>query len=104
MSAMTQIFMVDDRRHKFMPAGKGMLTLSADGFHLEGTLDGTAFSKDISIAGLPTLPFSPGKHLELQEGGTIYRCVLDDGRLVMKFIHMLKIYYELAQSKNAVKA
>lgn len=104
MSAMTQIFMVDDRRHKFMPAGKGMLTLSADGFHLEGTLGGTAFSKDISIAGLPTLPFSPGKHLELQDGATIYRCVLEDGRLVMKFIHMLKIYYELAQSKNAVKA
>ena len=96
--------MVDNQRHKFIPVGEGVLTLQPDAFHLEGVLDGAVLSKDISIAGLPTLPFSPGKHLALQDGATIYRCVLDDGRLVMKFIHMLKIHYELAQSKNAVKA
>jgi DNA-directed RNA polymerase subunit RPC12/RpoP len=100
LSARTKICMVDDRRHKFIPVGEGMLTLDPGGFRLEGTLGGAALDKGISIAGLPTLPFSPGKHLELQDGGTIYRCVLDDGRLVMKFIHMLKIFYELSQKEK----
>jgi DNA-directed RNA polymerase subunit RPC12/RpoP len=100
LSARTKICMVDDRRHKFIPVGEGILTLDPGGFRLEGTLGGAALDKGISIAGLPTLPFSPGKHLELQDGGTIYRCVLDDGRLVMKFIHMLKIFYELSQKEK----
>ncbi len=102
-SAKTKICMVDDRRHKFLPVGEGMLTLQPGGFRLQGSLGGVPLDKEVSIAGLPTLPFSPGKHLELQDGGTIYRCVLDDGRLVMKFIHMLKIFYELSQKKDMEK-
>ena len=102
LSAKTQICMVDD--HKFLPVGEGVLTLQPEGFRLEGTLQGEQICKEISIAGLPILPFSPGKHLELQDGGRIYRCVLEDGRLVMKYIHMLKIFYEASQSKNIVKA
>lgn len=104
LSAKTRICMVDDRRHKFIPVGQGLLTLDPGGFRLEGTLGGTALDKGISIAGLPTLPFSPGKHLELQDGGTIYRCILDDGRMVMKFIHMLKIFYELSQKEKSANA
>lgn len=103
LSAKTQICMVDDRRHKFLPVGEGVLTLQPEGFRLEGTLQGEQICKEISIAGLPILPFSPGKHLELQDGGTIYRCVLEDGSLVMKYIHMLKLFYEVSQSKNMLK-
>ena len=103
LTAQTQICMVDDRRHKFMPVGEGMLTLQPEGFRLEGTLGGTLLDKRIPVAGLPTLPFSPGRHLELQDGGTIYRCVLHDGRLVMKFIHMLKNLYEVSQKKTNEK-
>ena len=103
LSAKTRICMVDDRRHKFLPVGEGVLTLQPGCFRLQGFLAGAPLDKEISIAGLPTLPFSPGKHLELQDGGTIYRCVLDDGRLVMKFIHMLKIFYELSQKKEMEK-
>ncbi len=32
----------------------------------------------------------------------IYRCVFQDGRLVMKYINLLKVFYELAQ--ESVKA
>ena len=52
------------------------------------------------IAGIPTLPFKPGKYLEVQHGSDIYRCVLSDGRLVMKFINMLKIFHELGSKKS----
>ena len=49
-------------------------------------------------------PFSPGKHFEIQDGQMIYRCVLEDGKMVMKFINMLKIFYEQAQNMTPVKA
>lgn len=64
-------------------------------FLIEGMLHGEEVSLCIPIAGFPTLPFSPGKYLEIQDGQTIYRCVLQDGRLAMKFINMVKIFYEL---------
>lgn len=39
---------------------------------------------------------------ELFSGEDIYRCVLGDGRLVMKFINMVKIFYELHQNRIAL--
>jgi len=100
ISCKTQICMVDDKRHKFMPVGEGTVTLMRGKFLLEGTLGGAALHAEISIAGVPTLPFSPGKYLEIQDGGTIYRCVLEDGKLVMKFINMLKIFYDQNRIKE----
>lgn len=100
ISCRTCIHMVDDRRHKFMEVGSGTVTLISGKFLLEGTIGGTPVSKEISVLGVPTLPFSPGRHLELQDGATIYRCVLEDGKLVMKFINMLKIFYERNQVKK----
>ena len=46
-----------------------------------------------------TLPFTPGKHLEVQNGNDIYRCVLEDGRLAMKFINMIKIFFDLSREQ-----
>ena len=37
----------------------------------------------------------------IQNGKDIYRCVLEDGRLAMKFINMVKIYYELHEEAHA---
>ena len=48
----------------------------------------------IPITNFASLPFKPGKHLEVQHGEKIYRCVLKDGHLAMKFINMVKIFYE----------
>lgn len=93
LSCTTQIHMIDYQKHKFYPVGCGTVTLYEDHFHLQGTLHGEEMDMKISIAGLPTLPFSPGKYFEIQDGKNIYRCVLDDGSLVMKFINLVKIYY-----------
>ena len=54
------------------------------------------------IGNVPTLPFSPGKHLEVQDGPDTYRCVLEDGKQVMKFINMVKVFYELNHETVAV--
>lgn len=95
LSARTAIHMVDPQKKKYVPAGDGMLTLSPEKFLIEGTLKGEEVSLSIPIASFPTLPFSPGKYMEIQDGQTIYRCVLEDGRPVMKFINMVKAFHQL---------
>ncbi|MBR3974208.1 MAG: 1-acyl-sn-glycerol-3-phosphate acyltransferase [Oscillospiraceae bacterium] len=95
LSAKTAIHMVDPKKKKYIPVGEGTVTLNPEQFLIEGTINGEAVSLTIPTGGFPTLPFSPGKHIEIQDGKTIYRCVLEDGRLAMKFINMVKIFFEL---------
>ncbi len=95
LTAKTAIHMVDDRKNKFVEVGNGEVTLSKDGFVIDATVNGEAKNLKISTKNLPTLPFSPGRHIEIQDGQTIYRCVLEDGRLATKFINMVKIFHEL---------
>lgn len=95
LSAKTKIFVVDPNRHKFVPVGEGTLTLTPDHMTLVGEVGGEALDVSVSTATFASLPFSPGRYLELQHGNDIYRCVLEDGKLAMKFIHMIKAYYEL---------
>lgn len=99
LAAKTAIHMVDPQKNKYLPAGQGTLTLSPERFLIEGTLKGEEISLSIPTASFPTLPFSPGRYIEIQDGPTIYRCVLEDGRLAMKFINMVKIFYELKTQK-----
>lgn len=93
----TAIHMLDYQKHKFVEVGSGMLTLSAKDVTLQGQVNGQPLTLRIPSIQFPTLPFGPGKYLELQHGDEIYRCVLKDGRQVMKFIHMIKASFELQQ-------
>lgn len=86
---------IDLRKKHYRPAGQGEITLNAKGFHVTGTVHGEAVSLDISCANVPTLPFSPGRYFEIQHGETSYRCLPEDGRIVMKVINMVKVFYEL---------
>lgn len=97
LTAKTAVHMVDDRKNKFVEVGKGEVTLSKEGFVLDATINGEEKNLKISTKNVPTLPFSPGRHIEIQDGQTIYRCVLEDGRLATKFINMVKIFYELRE-------
>lgn len=97
ITAKTAIHMVDGKKNKFSEVGKGEITLSRDGFVLNATINGEDKNLKISTKNIPTLPFSPGRHIEIQDGQTIYRCVLEDGRLATKFINMVKIFYELRE-------
>ncbi len=95
LAAQTRIHMIDPKRNKFVEVGQGLLQLSSSHFQIDGHLHGSSISLSIPIENTPTLPFSPGKYLEIQQGSSIYRCVLHDGRLVMKFINMVKVFYTL---------
>jgi hypothetical protein len=100
LSTPMTIRMIDYDRKKFMDVGHGTLSLNARQFTIDGVIREQPVSLAVSIAGVPTLPFKPGKYLEVQDGNDIYRCVPEDGRLVMKFINMVKIFHELSQNKE----
>lgn len=91
----TEIHMINYKKKKFALVGNGRVSLTKDGFTLLANINGEEINKEISIANTPTLPFKPGKYFELQYGKDIYRCVLNNGKKVMKFINLLKIFYQL---------
>ena len=99
LSCQTVIRMIDYERKKFVDVGQGTLTLDRNQFTITGQIRGEAIDLAIPIAGVPTLPFKPGKYLEVQQGSDIYRCALSHGSMVMKFINMLKIFHELGSKK-----
>ena len=100
LTASTDIYMIDYGKHTFQKCGSGTVRLDETGFVIDGQLSGEPINLLIPMDGMPTLPFSPGKYLEIQHGKDIYRCMLQDGTLVMKFINMVKIYYEIHQQKR----
>lgn len=95
LSAKTKIHMIDYKKSKFVEVGHGTLSLTNEQFLIDGTINENEVTLSIPIANFPSLPFKPGKYLELQHGADIYRCVLEDGRLAMKYVNMVKIFYEL---------
>lgn len=95
LSAETDIHMIDYEKDKFVEVGTGTVSLCNSHFQITGTVNGSPVELTIPIGNVPTLPFTPGRHFEIQDGADIYRCVLKDGRLAMKFINMVKIFYEL---------
>lgn len=102
LSGRTKIKMINQAKAKFEEVGEGTLTLNASGFLLDGIVHNSQLRINLPVGSVPTLPFSPGKYLELQYGNDIYRCVLEDGKLVMKYINMVKILYEL-HAENITK-
>ena len=99
-----RISMIDMKKKKFRPVGQGTLTLTTESFRLAGTVNGAPLDVTVDAATFPSLPFSPGKHLEFQYGDNIYRCMPDDGRLVMKYINHVKALYERAWCRETAPA
>ncbi len=98
LSCRARLLMIDQKKHAFTDRGEVALTLSRDGFLLRGTADGEPFERRIPIDTFASLPFSPSRYFEIQDGRSIYRCAPHDGRSVMKYINMVKALYELRQS------
>ncbi len=89
-----RVQMIDEATNKFRDVGVGSITLSAYGFHFVGTIREQEVDTVIGISNFASLPFTPGRCLEIQHGDDIYRCFPTDGRLTMKIINIVKIYYE----------
>jgi hypothetical protein len=104
LSAAARFQMIDRAKHRFVDVGAGKITLTRSHFNLTGTVSGAEVDLKIPIHDFASLPFKPGKHFEIQHGSNIYRCVLEDGKLAMKYIHMVKIFYQLHSKEIETRA
>ena len=100
LAVKTKIHIIDHARHRFYEAGSGILSISQKIISLKGEINGASLDIAAATANYPTLPFGPGRYIELQIKDKIYRCVPEDGRQVMKFINHIKAFYELKFSNG----
>lgn len=103
IEADANISMIDYDKHKFVEVGRGTLKITREHITLLGNVKGERVDISLPTAMFPSMPFGPGRYVELQNGEDIYRCVLDDGRLAMKMINTVKVYYELAISGHSTQ-
>ena len=94
-----------EKKRKYHDIGRGEISLYPDRINLSGYANGEKVEVDVPTANFASLPFSPGKHFEIQHGDEIYRCLPDDRLVVTKFVNMVKIFYEMSNesSKEKVK-
>ena len=95
LSAKVAIHMIDEAKRRFEPAGEGVITLTPEQFTIKGSVGGQDADISVPIVSFAALPYKPGEFIEIQHGDRIYRCFPEDGRTVIKFIDMIKIYYEM---------
>ena len=95
ISADTRIDLIDPKKNRYVEAGNGTVSIGQRVLRLKGQIRETPLDISVPVAGIPTLPFSPGKRIELQDGPQIYRCVLNDGRMAMKLINTLKAFQQI---------
>jgi hypothetical protein len=91
---------IDDKKHKYVTVGKGKITLDSEKFLLDATINNEQVVKEFFTSTFPTMPFSPGKYFELQDGTTIYRIEPKNGKQVIKWAIALKIFYKLQKGCN----
>lgn len=105
LSSPATVQTIDYRKKKYVDAGRATVTLTPDAFILDGTINGAEQKIVVPISLFASIPFKPGKRIEIQHGKTTYRCVLDDGKLATKFTDMIKIYYKqnTAAKKDAAR-
>ena len=92
------VFNPQTRRHE--PVGEATVSLTLHHFRIEGTLSGESTDLCIPTANFASLPFKPGKYFEIQHGDVSYRCFPTEGMTVMKFVNMVKIYYEINSAEH----
>lgn len=103
ISSLATIQGVDLKKKKYVDIGRGEITLHPTHFHLHGFINEKQVDVNIPITTFASLPFSPGKHFEIQHGEDIFRCIPDDKLTVTKFINRVKIFYEINNSATVEK-
>lgn len=102
LSTKVEIMMLQSDKNKFAPVGCGEMKITAEKLYLTGTVNGEELSLALPMSSYASLPFKPGKYAEVQHGDVIYRCLPEDGRIVMKIINMIKIFYEINTAKRTI--
>jgi 1-acyl-sn-glycerol-3-phosphate acyltransferase len=89
---------IDYDKKKYVNTGCANITLTTEKFIIDGAIGCKHRHLEIPISQFASLPFKPGCRIEIQQGKTTYRCILDDPRLATKFVHMVRACYELSNT------
>lgn len=86
--------MLDYKKHQFKEVGNVNIKLDRFQFNIKKQdEDGTTIN--VPIKTIPILPFKPGVHFEVQDGNIIYRCCLDNGQEVSKWVNAVRVFYNM---------
>lgn len=96
LAAKTDIQLLDCKKRRFCSAGEGTLVITRKSVVLDGRVNGQAFHLEKPAGVYPTVPFVPGRCLDLQDHERVYRCVPQDGKTCMKLVHGIEAASALA--------
>lgn len=99
LSSPMTLKMLDYKKHQFVEVSKGKVTLNREKFIINYNINEEEKILEVPIKSIPILPSKPGIHFEVQNGKDIYRCCLDNGNEVTKWIDVLNIFYNLNNNK-----
>ncbi len=99
ITAECDIYTIDDVVKKYVKRGEGEVTLRDGTITLCGTNDGEEVDFTVSAVHYPSVPFSPGKYIEIQHAEQSYRCHLKDGVLAQKLVNLIKLMHKMDMDK-----
>lgn len=100
LSSRATIQTIDYKKKKYVTVGYANVKLTPEKFIIDGPINCKFQHLEVPITQFASLPFKPGCRIEIQHNKTTYRCVLDDGKLAMKFVNMVKVFYESNKNKE----
>lgn len=95
LSTMARVQTIHPKKSKYVDAGRAKIELDRKHLHIQGHVNGQDIDLTIPTICFPSLPFKPGRYFEIQHGDISYRCFPRDSKTVMKWVNMVKVYYEL---------
>ena len=104
LTTMARIQVIDPKKHKYKDAGRARITLTPDNLCIKGVICDAEVDLVMPTASFPSLPFKPGRCFEIQHGDISYRCFPTKPLVVMKWVNLVKIYYELKTEEKAAQA
>lgn len=90
-----EIYLLNDKKHKFEYAGCGQISLNKEFLVLDGIVNGEELKKEILAHQYISLPFAPNKHFEIQDGNVSYRVKLKNSIATTKWVWALKALYKI---------
>ena len=96
ISCKVKIQMIDYEKRKFEEVGYGTLGINKEYVSIKGEVKGETLDVSVQTAAFPSLPFGPGKYVEVQRGEDIYRCYPENPHSVMELVNVVKAHYEIA--------
>ena len=104
ISTMARVQTIDPKKHKYRDSGKAEIILTPDTLSLRGIINGEEIDLSMPTVSFPSLPFKPGRNFEIQHGDISYRCFPQKPLVVMKWVNLVKIFYEIkTREKEAEK-